>query len=501
MSRVGQLIATRYLLLQLLDQGAMGEVYGARDIRLNTIVAVKFLKQALHRPEMCDRFLREAIVCAQLSLNSQHIVRVTDFGTDADNIPFLVMEYLQGLSLKQYLQARSLPLPQCLKWLEQICLGLKCAHDGIEWEPKQPRDPVIHCDLKPSNIFVSPDETLGERLKILDFGVAQLFKADVQRSEFAGTLPYCSPEQMKGKRLDPRSDIYSLGILMFELLTRQRPFQTHTDQFGVWYKLHCEQRPPELVDFMPSETVPPSLNKLVMACLEKSPQDRPQAIAEVLGVIRSLQENRPPATGPLPSDVLTGSQPTVIDLAALRTTAEKPPVLVFPPALAQHHILCMPVTQPVTTPALWVKLPHEWIQSIQIYRLYNETRQYFKFCEQPQYPAMLWATAIGNPQLGVRWFTCFLDLTQKPGRNIVFLLGQRATYQYLFFESTSPHWLAHQMQCQLKPEDQQEIQKAAIACLQPSIGSFQTSQRFLRDWFDQHKAAIAHQMLVNIHNR
>jgi serine/threonine protein kinase len=113
MSRVGQLIATRYLLLQLLDQGAMGEVYGARDMRLNTIVAVKFLKQALHSSEMCDRFWREAMVCAQLSVNSPYIVRVTDFGTDAANIPFLVMEYLQGLSLKQYLQARSLPLPQC----------------------------------------------------------------------------------------------------------------------------------------------------------------------------------------------------------------------------------------------------------------------------------------------------------------------------------------------------------------------------------------------------
>jgi hypothetical protein len=162
----------------------------------------------------------------------------------------------------------------------------------------------------------------------------------------------------------------------------------------------------------------------------------------------------------------------------------------------------MPVTQPVKMPALWVKLPHNWIQSMQIYRLYNETRQYFKFCEQPQSPAMLWATAIGNPQLGVRWFTCFLDLTQNPGRDIVFLLGQVATYQYLFFESASPHWLAHQIHCRLESEaQQQEIKKAAIACLQPSVGSFQMSQQFLRNWFDQHKEPITRQMAANIRDR
>jgi len=496
------LIVTRYFLLRLIDQGAMGEVYIAKDLRLNTLVAIKFLKQALHSLATCDRFLTEAITCAQLSRSSKHIVQVTDFGTDQDDVPFLVMEYLQGQSLKDCLQSQPLPLCQSLQWIQQICLGLKCAHDGIEIDHKAQRDSVIHCDIKPSNIFITLDATFGELVKILDFGIARLLQNDNQIGFFSGTLPYASPEQMKTERLDPRSDIYSLGILMFEMLTCKLPLRPTSYDFEGWLTAHCEQPPSSLRELTPLLYIPKDVNDLVMSCLAKLPQDRPQSITEVLRVIRhTLKELKQSPT--LPSQPFPKLQiSAVTTVVASQETALVEQPLVFPPSPSECNVLCQPVSQPTRMPALWVKLPHELIQTIQTYRLYNEIRQYFRFCGLPQHPVMLWATAIGNPQLGIRWFTCFLDLKRQPGRDIVYLLPKTETYQYLFFDAESPHWLSHRMICRLKSEEQkQTIQKAAIECIQPSVGSFLSSQQQLRHWVGRLKPVVEQQMTENIQRR
>lgn len=478
MDRSGQRIATRYQLLKFLDQGAMGEVYRARDLRLNTVVAVKFLKHALHSPAMCDRFFMEAKTCAQLSYHSNHIVQVTDFGTDLDGIPFLVMEYLQGQSLKDCLQSQPLRLSQFLQWVEQICLGLNCAHAGIEMGPNNQRSPVIHADLKPSNIFICPDETVGVLVKILDFGVARLMQDDNLAGTFVGTLPYCSPEQMMAESLDPRSDIYSLGIVMFEMLTGQYPIHPATHTFSGWFNAHHTHPPRPLQGLTRELRVPPELDALVMACLAKSSQDRPQAIAEVLGVIRSLQEATAVVNAPTP--LIRGHHPLAkTDLDPQETIPVDQP-LVFPSAPDHQPILCQPVLQPQRMPALWVKLPHEEIQAIQIYRLYNEVYQNFLFCQPPKHPALLWITAIGNPQIGVRWLPCYLDLRTRQGLDLMYLLGNTTSYQYLFFDTEHPHWLSHQITRQLEPERRQQIQQAAVAIQsQPSGSSFLNSREQL----------------------
>lgn len=495
--RIGSLVVTRYLIVQAIAAGGMGQVYLAKDLRLNAPVAVKFLNHTLSSPELCDRFLLEAQICAQLSSSSNHIVLVSDFGLDQDGIPFLVMKYLQGQSLEAYLEAQPVPLPLFLTWMEQICVGLKCAHDGIATGQSEQRYPVIHCDLKPSNVFLEADETLGVLVKILDFGVAQLMQVNTQTGFVAGTLPYCSPEQLRGDALDPRSDIYSLGIVMFEMLTQQRPIQAMTPDFRGWYAAHHAAVPRQISTLLPHGHMPAALEQLIMACLAVSPCDRPPSIAAILGTIRSLSASGSSHAAiqlPLPTSTMTA-------LNALQTTQKHPPLLVFPRAV-QHHLLCQPTPTPERIPALWVKLPHALIQAIQIYRLYNEIRQYFRFCSVPQHPTMLWATAIANPQLGVRWFTCYLDLSTPAGRDIVFRLPQTRTYQYLFFDAESPHWLSHQITCQLESEAQQQtIQRAAIECLQPAIGSFQSSQHQLQQAFAPLKATVTQQIQSCIQQR
>jgi serine/threonine-protein kinase len=208
---IGRLLSNRYRLIELVGKGAMGRVYRAEDVLLGGVIAVKFLSQALLNSKMRERFKIEARTCAQLGQKSIHIVRVTDYNVTEDDIPFYVMEYLQGESLGEVINAQPLPLPRFLSLARQICLGLQCAHQGILINGEV--CPIIHRDIKPSNILVSQDTSLGELVKILDFGISKLLQADSgQTSSYMGTLAYSSPEQMEGRELDSRSDLYSLGI-------------------------------------------------------------------------------------------------------------------------------------------------------------------------------------------------------------------------------------------------------------------------------------------------
>jgi serine/threonine-protein kinase len=223
---------------ELIGKGAMGRVYQAKDMLLGgVVVAVKFLSQALLNKKMRDRFYREATISALLSEKSNHIVRVRDYGVDENEISFYVMEYLEGESLSEVIRRQPLSLPRFLNTSRQICLGLQCAHKGVVFEGQL--SPIVHRDIKPSNILVTQDSSIGELVKILDFGIAKLLQSDSsQTNTFMGTLAYCSPEQMEGKELDARSDIYSLGVMMFEMLTGEMPLCAETHSFGSWYKAH-----------------------------------------------------------------------------------------------------------------------------------------------------------------------------------------------------------------------------------------------------------------------
>jgi len=476
MAQVGQVVVNRYRLERVIGSGGMGTVYLAKDLRLHNDVALKFLSHTVNTPAMCDRFLLEARVCAQLGQRSKHIVLVTDFGRDADDVPLIVMEYLPGQSLRKCLEAQPLPLLTFLKWTEQICVGLKCAHEGIEIEDSKQRHSVIHCDIKPSNIFVTPNDLLGEWVKILDFGVAKLVGDKHQVGTFnGGTYPYCSPEQLETKPLDPRSDIYSLGIMMFEMLTQQRHLQAITHDYGGWYNAHRYQTPHRMRSLAPDVTVPTRIEELVMQCLAKSPEQRPQSIAEVLGAVRSLLDTQSPDYRPFPISPMP--EPST---ATTQRASPEPPLLVFPSLPQGQRVLCQPTPPPEQAPALWVKLPHAEIQTIQIYRLYNKIYQGFWSCLPPNHhPMLLWVTAIANQSLGTRLFTHYLNLRTREGYQLIQLLTQTNTYQYLFFDQEEPSGLSHRITRQLTTQEQAEIRKIAVFSLQPSSGTPQQSRAIL----------------------
>jgi eukaryotic-like serine/threonine-protein kinase len=289
---INRVLGNRYQLQELIGSGAMGKVYRAKDVLLGGVpVAVKFLALSMHNEKMRlqERFEREAKTCALLGQKSIHVVRVMDYGVDENKVPFYVMEYLQGQNLSQVIRQQNLSLSRFLSITRQICLGLQCAHDGIPVDGKV--YPIIHRDIKPSNILVIQDPSFGELVKVLDFGIAKLLQSNGDQTKFyLGTLAYSSPEQMEGKELDNRSDIYSLGVMMFEMLTSKMPLVAPTHSFGAWYKTHHMQPPRTFANVDSELAIPPELDGLVMRCLAKTAKERPQNIGEILQVLESVEQ-------------------------------------------------------------------------------------------------------------------------------------------------------------------------------------------------------------------
>lgn len=459
---MGRILQNRYRLLHLIGQGAMGHVYAAEDISLGGIpVAVKFLAQTLLTQKMRDRFEREAKTSAQLGQRNLHIVRVTDYGVDEEGIPFYVMEYLKGESLSEVISHRPLALPRFLDLTRQICLGLQCAHQGILIDGKI--FPIVHRDIKPSNILVSQDDSLGELVKILDFGIAKMLEAESNQTEcFMGTLAYSSPEQMEGRELDARADLYSLGVMMFQMLTGKMPLHADTHSFGGWYKAHHFQVPRSLESINPMARLPGELEALVMACLAKSPNDRPQTATDILTALAGLEnqygrrhsqrygEAHPDSVRP-DSFRSNSAQTDFSRSPASRPITETPktPSLILDGAL--HHIswpsnmplaeIVFPRALPTAQghlPTLWVMMPQAETQRRRICTRYNQ----FLFLEAP-HPMSLWLTVLYNRGQEPRWLPCYLDLKTPSGRQIASLLGRVGQYQILFFAQEEPQRCAY----------------------------------------------------------
>lgn len=438
----GRLLANRYHLQELVGKGAMGRVYLAKDRLLGGVtVAVKFLSQALLNSKMRERFEQEATICALLGEKSIHIVQVRDYGVDESDIPFYVMEFLQGESLSEIIRPQTMPLGRFLGVARQICLGLECAHRGIPVDGSL--IPIIHRDIKPSNIWVRQDPFMGEVVKILDFGIAKLMQSDGEQTHsFMGTLSYCSPEQMEGKEeLNNCADIYSLGIMMFEMLTGAMPIMPETHTFGGWYKAHHEQRPRTFESISPHLKIPKALESLIMSCLEKQPEDRPQSVEEIIGAIqpleerfgnsRSLGQRIGKALDKLPISNTVAKETQINDLDEACRLAmwpkDKPKAkIVFPHVLKTKH---------ETAPTLWVMLDRQDIRNRQSSTRYNQ----FLFLPSP-HPMVLWITALYNPLYGIRWLPCYLDLKTTIGIQTTAMLGERGNYRILFFaiEDTQP---------------------------------------------------------------
>ncbi|MBW4527011.1 MAG: serine/threonine protein kinase [Phormidium tanganyikae FI6-MK23] len=497
--RIGQLLSNRYQLIKLIGRGAMGQVYKAEDVLLGgVIVAVKFLSQTLLTRKMRDRFRSEARTCALLSTKSMHIVRVMDYGVDDQEVPYYVMEYLEGNSFSEIISAQNLPLPRFLNLARQICAGIQCAHQGITIDGCT--YPIIHRDIKPSNLLVIQDSGFGELVKILDFGISKLMQADAsQTSSYMGTLAYSSPEQMEGRELDSRSDIYSLGVMFFEMLTGKMPLLADTHSFGSWYKTHHFQPPYSFEEANPAAKVPKVLESLVMSCLAKLPQARPDTIDDILKVLEPL-EQRYNATRqishrigeallrkPVAAPVRNADDLSPDEACQLTTWPKDKPIaqIVFP------HIL---ETKRETSATIWVMLPQQEIENIQIGKLYN---QFFKtfLCIQSPHPVVMWVTALynqlqhkdGNP----RWLKCFLDLKTDQGQKLTRLLIEKESFYILFFAVEDPHHCAYVMPVQPTTAQRSQLLEWMLASQTwASMGKAATSKDLLRSEFEKIKPKI-----------
>ncbi|MBD2436882.1 serine/threonine-protein kinase [Nostoc sp. FACHB-110] len=484
---IGRLLGSRYQLQELIGTGAMGRVYRAKDILLGGVpVAVKFLALSIQNEKMRlqERFEREAKTCALLGQKSIHIVRVMDYGLDENKTPFYVMEYLQGQSLSQIIRQNNLTLPRFLSMARQISLGLQCAHDGI------PVDgtiyPIIHRDIKPSNMLVIQDPSFGELVKVLDFGIAKLLQANSDQTKFyLGTLAYSSPEQMEGKELDNRSDIYSLGVMMFEMLTGKMPLVAPTHSFGAWYKTHHSQEPRSFAAVNPGLEIPQEVQNLVMSCLAKSPKDRPQKVSEILAVLESIEKNyhlRPTKTDqPAPTPKSTPeATPTPASTPVRALTIPVEPKISEPQIKADVQILPShdeilrsarwPENKPIADivfpqtihineevlPALWVMLPQQEIIKRYACNRYNQ----FLFLPTP-HPMLLWITVIYNRKHGVKWLPHYLDLKTNLGQEIIRLLAKTGYYRLLFFARESPSRCSHILLCSIAAAQRQNLIKWA----------------------------------------
>src|SRR2546428_6565280 len=273
----------RYEIRSPLGAGGMGEVYRARDEKLNREVAIKVLPATLSQnADRLRRFEQEAQAAG--ALNHPNILAVYDVGTH-DGAPYVVSELLEGQSLKERLSDGPLAQRKTIDYAVQVAHGLADVHEKG----------IVHRDLNPDNLFITKDD----RVKILDFGLAKLIEPvgeGVAQTEIAtrkvqtdpgtvmGTVGYMSPEQVRGRHVDHRSDIFSFGAVLYEMLCGQRAF--HGDSAVETLNAILKEEPPELTTT--NRNIAPALERVVWHCLEKSPERRFQSATDVAFALESL---------------------------------------------------------------------------------------------------------------------------------------------------------------------------------------------------------------------
>ena len=261
---IGTVLAGRYQILQMLGRGGMGAVYKARDTELDRIVALKLIRPELARnPEILRRFKQELILARQVT--HKNVIRIFDLG-QSDGIKFITMDFVEGQDLRALLLEKGkFPPEQAARIMLQICRALEAAH----------AEGVIHRDLKPQNIMVSPDG----RVYVMDFGIARSahLPGMTQTGALIGTPEYMSPEQARGEKLTERSDLFSLGVIFYELLTGKSPYPADAPLGTLWKRLQEKAKPPAEID----AAVPKPLNDIVMSALEIEPENRLSSAREM----------------------------------------------------------------------------------------------------------------------------------------------------------------------------------------------------------------------------
>jgi serine/threonine protein kinase len=325
---IGRILDEKYRLDERLGEGGMGTVYRATHLLIDRPVALKVLHPRFVEDDSAQqRFQREARAAGRLQ--HPNAVAVTDFGRTADGYVYIVMELLEGSTLRDVMTEEApMAVERAVGLMSQIAAAVEAAHEGG----------VIHRDLKPGNIFVVQRKGLPPVVKVLDFGIAKLAAESLDDSDaknltqtgvMIGTPRYMSPEQCDGEHLTPASDVYSLGIILYEMLTGETPFNGASPlAVALQHSSKQPRRPRELV-----ATIPPEMETLVLAALAKKPGERPAdagafrdrllATARGLGLAATesgfVHANDAPTNG----DGKTASDRLVIDLEGMRESRSK----------------------------------------------------------------------------------------------------------------------------------------------------------------------------------
>ena len=281
---VGKLVDERYQILEAMAAGSMGAVYRAERVPVGKQVAIKFLHASFaNEPEFQIRFERETQVMSKLA--HPNCVSIVDFGVWED-APYLVMELVSGTTLRALLDDDRLPIPRALGLMRQIAAGLAYAH----------AQEIVHRDIKPANIMISDEIGTGERVRILDFGLARLRTGGgrdaTQHNVVVGTPNYMAPEQtIGGGLIDARTDIYAAGVVLFEMLTGDRPFAA--EETLQLLAMHRAAKIPRLAERAPGVEFPDGVQELVDKAMAKRPAERFQTAIELASAIDAILDARP----------------------------------------------------------------------------------------------------------------------------------------------------------------------------------------------------------------
>jgi eukaryotic-like serine/threonine-protein kinase len=292
---IGTIVADRFRIIKRIGIGGMGTVYEAEHVFINKRVALKLLRSEItSKPDAIARFQREALAAS--TIGHPGIVQIDDFGRLKDGQVYLTMEYLEGCPLSRVIADGPISFGRLVDLSVQTCHALAAAH----------AKGIIHRDLKPENLFVVDD---GTRVKILDFGIAKVsFGGEganlTQTGAIFGTPNYMAPEQALGKKVDHRADIYSMGIILYEMVTGVVPFQSESFLAILTQQVTVEPRPPSEV--ARDRVVHPAVEALVLKAIAKDPEARFQTMAELIGELQRVHQLV--TGGALPSGAIDISQ-------------------------------------------------------------------------------------------------------------------------------------------------------------------------------------------------